>query len=585
MNGTFVRLLSGLSQLVFLTASCVAQTNDAATLQIATQGTGQQQYVAIDDLGERHTSAATVVPKLRDLLSNKDPQVRWRSARALGDYGSQGQPAVAELRKLLTDSDPIVQYHAAAALGKLADRSDATVTALVKAATGQDAQVARAAIAALRVIEPGPEHVLDVFEATLNSDDPAVTLHALEAIIERGSGAAPLLTAALKRPKTAYLACTAIEQIGPAAAETVPAIGELLGKTRHSQLQIKALLALASIGPAARSAVPQIVPLLAAPNDATVPVAAAYALGSIGASDQETTAALTQALTKDNTFLQMVAAWAIAKSHPDDEAAMRLAVEKLTQGLRSNDASLRTAAAKGLQMLKAPPELIAPAMIAVVNDPDPDVQANVVSAVAGLGEVVVPRVASALENPQLRGPAVQVLTRLGPKAAGAVQPLIAASQGADPHLQTEINLALAAIGPAAAPATDLLAAAISSEHPGIRESALYALREIGPGAKAAREPLVQRMQADDSFAAFASAWALARIAPEESAVAAAAVPKLTHGLKSADEPTRLECAEALAAWGPAAKSATAALQQVAQTDSSAEVRAAAEAALARVAPK
>ena len=405
MNGTTIRLLSLIVQAGFLAATCAAQSNVAATLQAATQATGQQQYAAIDDLGEHHAAADMVVPKLRELLASKDPQVRWRSARALGDYGAQAQGAVAELRALMADSDPVVQYHAAAALGKLGDRSDETVNALVKAATGKDATVARAAIAALRVLEPGPERVLELLEATLSSDDQAVTLHALEAIIERGAAAAPLLNEALKRPKTAYLACAAIEHIGPEAASTVPALVELLGKTRHSKLQIQALLALASIGPPARSAAPQIVPLLETPDDPTVPVAAAYALGSIGASDPQSVAALKKAMAKDNQFLQMIAAWSIAKTHPDDEAAMQAAVGKLTQGLKSSDAALRTAAAKGLQMLQAPLEMVAPAMVALVNDPDPDVQENAISAVASLGESVVPRVVNGLKNPQLRGPA------------------------------------------------------------------------------------------------------------------------------------------------------------------------------------
>jgi HEAT repeat protein len=290
-------------------------------------------------------------------------------------------------------------------------------------------------------------------------------------------------------------------------------------------------------------------------------------------------------MSKNNQFLQMVAAWSIAKTHPDDKAAMQAAVEKLIQGLKSGDPALRTAAAKGLQMLQAPPEMLAPLLVTLANDPDPDVQANVVSAIASLGESVVPRVVNGLRNPQLRGPAVRVLTQLGPKAAGAVPALIEASQSADSDLQTEINFALAAIGPAAAPATDMLAGAIASEHQGVRESALYALREIGPGAKAAREALVERMQADDSFAAMASAWALARIVPGDAALAVQAVPKLSRGLASSDAPTRLESAEALAAWGPAAKSAGAVLRQVAQSDSSAEVRASAEAALERIAPK
>lgn len=568
--------------LALSTRSQAESADVAAMLQKATQESGAAQYAAIDDLGELHTSDTLVVPKLQGLLASKDAQVRWRAARALGDYGQLAGSAASGLRGLLADPDPVVQYHAAAALGRIGDKSDATVDALVKLATGKDARVARAAIAALRVLQPGPQRVMAVLEKTLSSDDQAVVLYAMEAIVERGKEATPLLNVALQRPKTAYIACAAIEQIGPDAAATAPALAELLGKTKHSKLQIQAMLALASIGPGAKAAAPKIVPLLAAKDDATVPVAAAYALGSIRAADANSQAALRTALTQENAFLQMIAAWALAKLNPHDEAAVKLAVDKLAHGLTSDDPALRTAAAKGLHLLQAPPELVAPHMVAIVNDPDPDVRANAVNAIASLGEAVVPRVVRALENPELRGPAVQVLTRLGPKAAAAVQPLVDAAAGAEPDLRAEIYVALAAIGPAAAPATGVLAEAIASDNQSVRESALYALKQIGPPANAASDALVKRMQADDSFDALASAWALARIAPMDAAIAEAAVPKLIGGLSSTDDPSRLESAEALAAFGPAAASAVAELQRVAKGDSVAEVRGAADAALARI---
>ena len=53
----------------------------------------------------------------------------------------------------------------------------------------------------------------------LKSDDDAVVLHALEAIVEHGAEAVPLLNEALKRPETTYLACTAIEQMAPMPRE------------------------------------------------------------------------------------------------------------------------------------------------------------------------------------------------------------------------------------------------------------------------------------------------------------------------------------------------------------------------------
>jgi HEAT repeat protein len=536
---------------ILMTLSCQAQQADengtANILEVAVSGTGQARYAAIDDLGETHEAAASVVPKLQQLLADKDPQVRWRSARALGDYGTQAESSAADLQPLLSDDNPVAQYHAAVALGKIGDRSDATVQALVSATTKADATVARAAIAALRELRPDPEFVMEALEQVLTSDDQAVVVHALDAIVERGADAVPLLNKALKQPKTAYLACAAIEHIGPDAAGTVPALVELLNSSKHSHLTIQALLALASIGPAAQSAAPQIVPLLDSASDATIPVAAAFALGSIGATDSD--ADLRQALTKDNPFLQMIAAWSLAKLHPDDQQLIGQAVEKLTQGLGSNDPAIRTAAAKSLKSLNAPAELVAPALIAVANDPHPEVEANVVIALASLGKSVVPHATNALQNPEMRELAIKVLTQLGPDASDAVGPLVEAIPNSDAETQAQIHFALAAIGPDAAPATDVLVEALSSDDEGVSHSALYALRQIGPGAKAARQPLLDRLEADESFEALAAAWALASIAPDDAEVAAKAKPLLKKGLMNSDPRVRSESAEALTIWG------------------------------------
>jgi HEAT repeat protein len=552
-------------------------------LATATEGSGKSQLKAIDALGEFHDNASVVVPKLRQLLKNAEPQVRWRSARALGDYGDLAKDAAADLAALLKDKDPVVQYHAAIALGKLEDNSEPVVSALVNAATNKDPRVARAAIAALRILHPGPEKVTAAMKQALTSKDQVVTVHALEAIVAEGAKATPLLKETLKQPETAYLACTAVEQIGPDAADTVPELTELLGKTKHSQLLIQALLALASIGPKAQTAEAAILPHLQMTTDDTVPVAAAYALGSIGAKNSD--AQLKVAMEKKDPFLHMVAHWALAKNHPDDQQMLKEAVADLAKGLASNDVKMRTAAAKGLQMLQAPPEIVSPALLAVASDPDPDVSANVVNALAGLGESCVPKAVHALDNPKARGLALRVLTKMGPKAAGAVPRLVTLSKEADPGLRGQINFTLAAIGPAAAPATEVLAEGISHDDKQVRESALYALREIGPAAKAAIRPLVKKMDADHSFDSLASAWALSRIAAGNGAVGSKVLPVLIRGLSSDDEQTRINSVEAIAEWGPTAAQATAELTKVAHEDKNDEVRDAAAAALKSVAGK
>jgi HEAT repeat protein len=487
---------------------------------------------------------------------------------------------VSGLRTLLSDEESTVKYHAAVALGRIGDRSDDTMRALLTAVVSSDMDVSRVAISALRALKAEPAHIMPMVQEMLASDDPAVAAHALGAMVDQGAAAVPFLKEALKRTEIAYLACTAIAEIGPDAAATVPEITELLGKTAHSQLRIQALLALAAIGPAARPAAPAIMPLLESPTDETVPVAAAYALGAIGAEDAE--AALREAATRNGPFLQMTAAWSLAKLNPSDVQAMRQAVDKLTRGLSSTDPLIRTAAAKGLQMLQPPPELVAPALLAVANDPDPEVSANVVQALASLGETIVPRAARALEDPERRDLALRVLTQMGPKAADAVAPLVDALSGASPEVQARIHLALAAIGPGAAPATDALVRGLASEDERVRRSALYALRMIGTGAAAAVAPLVTLVEGDDSFDALAAVWALASIAPDNATAAGKAVPVLIRGLSSADEQVRLESTEALGAWGGAAREAIPMLKRVAQEDDSQIVRESAELTLSQL---
>jgi HEAT repeat protein len=581
MNAFFNRALSSIFGVLLLSMPSLADSQETAKiLSIAVNSSGKAQYTAIDDLGERHEDASMVVPKLRQLLKSDDKQVRWRSVRTLGDFGSLAKDGAPDIIKLLDDKDPIVDYHAVIALGKIEDRSDSTVAALIELATNKDARIARAAIASLRNLKPGPERVAAALKTALTSKDPAVSMHALEAIVEERGKAVPLLKETLKQPETAYLACAAIEQIGPDAADTLPELTELLGKTKHSQLLIQSLLATASLGPAAQSAESAILPHQKMTTDETVPVAAAYALGAIGAKDAD--ASLKKALSRDNPFLHMVASWALAKLHPNDEQLMREAVAELTKGLSNEKPQMRTAAAKGLQMLQPPPEMVGPALMALASDPDPDVSANVVSALAGLGESAVPRLVKAMKNPKARPLALRVLTKMGPKAAGAVDPLIASAKQADPEFRGKIFLALAAIGPAAAPATESLIEGISNDDRRVRESALYALREIGPAAKAATRPLLRKLEGDRSFDSLAAAWALSRIALGNDSVGKKVLPVLIRGLSNSDEQTRLNSAEAIAEWGPTAASAAAELKKIAHEDKSSGVREAAEAALKRV---
>jgi HEAT repeat protein len=318
----------------------------------ATTGSGMERYTAIDDLGERAGDVTEVVPELEKNLSDKDPQVVWRSMRALGDYGDEAVTAAPKLRELLKSEDPVVQLHAAIALGKVGDKSEETTDALVAAVGSKDPRVMRAAVAALKMLRPGPVKVAAALKKAIAAEDSAVAAQAIETIVELGPLAVPLLNETLKDPTTAYIAAAAAEQIGPDAAGAVPELVAVLGKTQHSFLQTRVLLALGHIGPGAKSAGPAIVAEMEESKDPTVQLAAAFALGGTGATDGD--AQLKAAAASDKPFLAMVAAWSLAKIHPDDAELKKQAIEKLTAGSKSDDAQIKAAAEKGLAMFGEP---------------------------------------------------------------------------------------------------------------------------------------------------------------------------------------------------------------------------------------
>jgi len=179
--------------------------------------------------------------------------------------------------------------------------------------------------------------------------------------------------------------------------------------------------------------------------------------------------------------------------------------------------------------------------------------------------------------------AVKVLTKMGPKASGAVEALTGSIRGADPKFVVQVQMALAAIGPAAAPAADQLAAGVSNEDAGVRESALYALRAIGPGAKSAVPALVAKAQSGETFDAMAAAWAVAAIAPNDADAVAKVLPQLTRGLADSDANNRLESAAAFGDLGAAGKPGVDALTKVKDDDGNPAVREAAADALKQIA--
>ncbi len=421
MFSTRIRPLRWTGVLALVVATLIGvhhvQAEDAEKLvEQLKRGTPVEKCLAADRICSCEAPSAVIAEALRGGMQDKDPLVRWHCARTIGVVGLDDEATREQLVRGLRDDSPAVRIHSARALAQIGDQSPDTVRALVAMATNPDGRIARAAIAALREIQADRTMVVAAIADVLDSDEHAVAMHAVEALVERGAESVPFLTEALTNERAGYWAAIAIEQIGPDASATVPNLMKLLQKSSDLQVRVHTLLALAAIGEAAESECGQITDVLDNPEqDAAVRAAAAFALGSIGCAKADRS--LREATAADSQLVSMIAAWALASIHPEDQGVLNVAVDRLTAGLGSNDARIRTAAAKGLNLLKPPPEVAGPALIAVASDPDPSVVANVIDALAGLGKPVLPHAVRALNNPELREVSLAVIARLGPDAA------------------------------------------------------------------------------------------------------------------------------------------------------------------------
>lgn len=544
---------------------------------------------AIDELDKMGPLAKDAVPALIKALGSVDEAVRWHAERALGAIGPDAKEAVPELLKALDDESATVKAYAAFALGAIGDAAEPAVEKLIALAFDADPLVRRAALRALRSIGAPPEKVQPLFLKVLEESDPAIVLPMLQSIAEAGQEAVEPMRKALKNDRLCYWACVVLADIGAAAAPAVPDLIDVLDHG-EPEVRMQALLALAAIGSASEPAVATIVGLLEKDEFEAVRFAAAYALGEIGQETEEATKALVAAARSDRPLLKAVSLWVLAKQNPENLEVVRYAAESLAEGLKSEDAELRTVAAKLLGEFDEHPEIVGPALIAALRDSDPRVIEHALDAMAALGPKILPKVTEALRDKQKRQFAVALIYRLGDQAAEVVPVLVELlreppANEDDLLFRHRAQLALAAIGPPAAPAVPVLIESLTSQDEQVRVSACYALGKIGADAAAAVPALEKQLESGDLASCTGVTWALLQICPQDEQLCAKAIPLLVQALERDEDLVRVEAATALGQLKAAATpEIIARLKELAARDSSQRVREAAEEAVKKLEP-
>lgn len=514
------------------------------------------------------------VRELIAALESDRPAERLASIDQLGLMGSEAAAAVPALTNVLKDPSAVVRAHAANSLGRMGSAARSAVPALMSLVGDEDGAVRREAIEALAAIRPGPKVTVPLLVKMLNDSAPEVAIRAASALADRGKEAVPFLLEALQDGQAAYWACLVISEMGPEAAETVPALMKLLDGADH-QLRREAILALAEIGPAAAPAVSALARAL---DDEIHAAAATYALGRIGGISRPLERRIKENTEAGDPLLRIISVWTLARTHRDDETRMRKAVACLAEGLKCEHRLAREAAARALVDLDPDPEIVRAALKKALEGAKPEVLDTAMDAMAAMRLKVLPRLIEALEVQEVRARAAAIIARIGPEAKAAVPALIDALDDPDAATRSEVLLALAAMGPDARPAASVVIKCLNDPDLKVRYAACYCLGRLGTEAEVAKEMLQRHLKSPDRFLALASAWALACIDPQCAETAARSVAVLINGLKEREASTRVHAAEALGALGALAKDAVPALRQ-ALKDPSPEVRRAAGQAL------
>lgn len=567
---------------------------EAPTVESLVAGVADQNpaaaVAAIDALDRLGPQAKAAVPALVQALGREDEAVRWHAARTLSAIGPDAQDAVPDLIKALDDRAVKVQAYAAFALGSIGKPAEPAVEKLIERAFDKDPLVRRASLRALRLIKAPREKTQPLFLKMLEEGEPSAVLPTLQSIAEAGEAAIEPLREALKNEKLCYWACLALAEMGEKAAPAVPELTEALSH-KAPDVRMRALITLGTIGSAAAPAVPAIVKLLDSDEFEAVRFSAAFALGAINRKDEAATKALVAAARSDTPILKAVSLWALAYQNPANLEVVQYAAKAMAAGLTSEDAELRTVAAKLLSHFGSHPEIVGPALVTALQDLDPRVVGNALDALAAFGPKILPKVTGALKDKQRRHLAAALIYRLGPQAAPAV-PAVLEALSEPPASEDDLlfrhraQLVLAAIGPEAKNAVPVLIESLDSDDQEVRGSACYALGKIGAEAADAVPALEKRLQELDGASRTAFVWALLQIRPGDPQLEAKAVPLLVEALNHEQELVRVEAATSL---GEIASAATpeviARLKELAGKDADARVREAASAAATKLESK
>jgi HEAT repeat protein len=450
------------------------------------EGNRATRHLAGDALSRMGKAA---VPALALSLGSESPQVRMLAAAGLAKIGSEAKAAVPALHGLLQDDDLDVRLEAAEALLRITgewraivpvvldiQRDDSVqrrcqVVQLLSYLAGRSAPAAAGLLAAATDPHPSvrcralealggtwfdlPEAAVEVMVGSLKDSDEQVRIHASQAVYRAGW-----------KPFPAVLRMCQ-DDFGPAremAFLSLPNRARMVGCGKGDEVkQVTALCLKAVIEDA----------------EADVRCAAARQLEECPLYRPTALPVLLRAAKDSDPRVRGRIASVLANLGGGEQSDTEVA-PALIALLQDPDADVRRLAAVALKYVHLAPEISVPALIQAISDPDEKVRLLAVQALSIHGadaKPAIPRLMSLLGDANLTQPAAEALVFIGVDAVPALAEAVARGE-------TDVRVAaansLARIGRDAKRAVPQLQKAMGDRNKKVREHAAAALEAIDP---------------------------------------------------------------------------------------------------------
>ncbi len=294
-------------------------------------------------------------------------------------------------------------------------------------------------------------------------------------------------------------------------------------------------------------------------------------------------------------------------------------VRPWARALGNPDPLVRARAAVILGRIHGEPSVSIPALLAALHDTDAQVVGDAAGAFNAFGEAAapaVPRLVELIESddiviqrkafwglrstrlteaalpallrqlnhpePEIRCEALGCIGRVGAGAEATLDRLVAALKDEDGSVRDSAAAAIGDLGPGAARAVSALIEALGDRRNGDRlpTFAIRALGAIGPPAIGAIPAMLQTLDGGDDYRVSDVVSAISRMGGPGAQQRA--LPHLVEQLRSGKRSAQMAVSKCLGAMGPAARSAVPALEAMIASGVDGSVRAAAEAALAKI---